>query len=109
MSHLKVGVVELVGDVPAEHQELLSFQQDRVEETEAEEQLLVLVWPVTPVKLLLCHQVVQTLQVGLQALGEKTNMSRVHMWRNMIHGYFTCEMAASCCANSLCSLNTHNI
>ena len=38
---LEVGVVELVGDVPAEHAELTPLQQHRVEETERKQQLLV--------------------------------------------------------------------
>ena len=38
---LEVGVVELVGDVPAEHAELAPLQQHRVEKTERKQQLLV--------------------------------------------------------------------
>ena len=39
--YLKVGVVELVGNVPAEHEELPSLEEHRVEEAQREQQLLV--------------------------------------------------------------------
>ena len=41
VAHLEVGVVELVRDVPAQHAELASLKQHRVEEAEREQQLLV--------------------------------------------------------------------
>ena len=67
-SYLKVGVVELVGDVPSKHKELPPLQQDGVEETDTEEQLPVLLRSLTAQELLVCHQVVQTLHVTFQTL-----------------------------------------
>lgn len=67
-SHLKVRVIEAVDDVPAQLQELLPLQQHTVEEAEREEQLPVEDGPRAAFELLLCHQLVQTLHVGLQAL-----------------------------------------
>ena len=65
---LKVGVVELVGDVPSEHEELASFEEDGVEIAEAEEQLAVLLLSVAAGELLLRDEAIQALQVSLQAL-----------------------------------------
>lgn len=65
---LKVGVVEAVDDVPAHLQELLPLQQHAVEEAEREEQLPVEDGPGAALELLLRHQLVQPLHVGLQAL-----------------------------------------
>ena len=39
--YLEVRIVELVGNVPTQHQELSTFQKNRVEEAEREEKLLV--------------------------------------------------------------------
>lgn len=74
-SCLKVGVVELVGDVPAQHEELSSLQQHRVEVAEGEEKLLVLLWLMAASELSIRHHVVQTLQVGFQPLLEKSESS----------------------------------
>ncbi len=70
-THLEVGVVEVVGDVPAEHEELAALDQRGVEVGEAEEQLLVAVRAVAARELLLRHQVVQPLDVRLQTLQQQ--------------------------------------
>ncbi len=67
-TNLKVGVVEIVGDVPAEREELAALEQHGVKECEAEEQLLVARGPVAARELVLRDQVVQPLHVRLQAL-----------------------------------------
>lgn len=41
--HLKIGVVEAIDDVPAQHEELSPLDEEGVEETEGKEELLVLV------------------------------------------------------------------
>ena len=73
-SHLKVGVVEAVDDVPAQLQELLPLQQDAVEEAEGEEQLAVEERPGAARELGLCDELVQTLHVGLHSLSTHTQL-----------------------------------
>lgn len=63
---IKVGVVEVVGDIPAQSQELASLQQHRVKEAEREQEALVWHPLLAFLELLLCHVSVQALQVGLE-------------------------------------------
>ena len=65
---LEVGVVEVVLDVPAEHEELASLDEDRVEVDQTEQQLLVLLGAVTSSELLLVHSRVHALHVRLESL-----------------------------------------
>lgn len=68
MSDLKVGVVEVVRNVPAKHQELAALNEHRVEVAETEQQLLVLVWLVAAGELRVTDALVQSLHVRLQTL-----------------------------------------
>ena len=67
-THFKVRVIEAVDDIPSEHEELPSLQQEAVKEAQCEQQLLVLVLTVTAGEGRLVHQLVETFHVGLQAL-----------------------------------------
>ena len=77
VAYLKVRVVELVGNVPAQHEELLSLQQDRVEVTQAEEELAVSLRSMTAGELLFRYVVVQTLQICLQTLTTNPEMNYI--------------------------------
>lgn len=67
-THLKVRVVEVVRNVPSEHEELATFYEDRVEVAETEEKFLVLVRFMAAVELLVTNTLVHALYVSLQAL-----------------------------------------
>ena len=69
LSYLKIGIVEAVVDVPAEVEELLPLEQNRVKEAQTEEELLVLVGLLAYVELGVGHLGVEALGVGLDALG----------------------------------------
>lgn len=66
--HLKIRIVEAVNDVPAQLLEFLSFQKDRMEIAQTEQQLFVLLPILASVELLLCDYLIQTFQVGFQTL-----------------------------------------
>jgi len=66
--YLKVRVVEVVGDVPAQHQELATLDEHRVKVAQTEQQLLVLVRLVTAAELLVTNALIQSLHVRLQTL-----------------------------------------
>ena len=67
-TYLKVGVVEVVGNVPAQHQELASFNEHGVEVAQTEQELLVFVRLVTSVELLVTNTLIHSLHVCLQTL-----------------------------------------
>jgi len=71
-SYLKVGVIEVIGDVPAQHEELASFNEHRVEIAETEEQLLVFIRLVTTIELLITNTLIHSLHVCLQTLHSHT-------------------------------------
>jgi hypothetical protein len=66
--YLEVGIVEVVQNVPAKHQKLAAFNEDRVEEAQRKQQLLVFVWFVTPSELLVSDSLIQTFHIRFQAL-----------------------------------------
>ena len=66
--HLKVSVVEVVHEVPAEGEELVTFDDNGVEEDEAEEDLLVALRPLVARELRVVHTREHALHVRLEAL-----------------------------------------
>ena len=68
LTRLEVGVVEVVRDVPAKHQELATFDEYRVEVAQTEQQLLVLVRLVAAIELCVADALVHPLHVRLQPL-----------------------------------------
>lgn len=61
---VKIGVVELVENIPAEGAKLTSFLENSVEERKTEDQLAPLLRLLAVVKVLITHFIETTLQVG---------------------------------------------
>ena len=66
--YFEIRIVETVEDVPAQHEKLPSLDEQRVEEAQSEEELLVLVLAVAAREGWLVHHLVQPLHVGLETL-----------------------------------------
>ena len=70
--YLKIWVIESVHNIPPQHEELASLDEERVEEAEGEEKLLVLVVTLAAREGGLVHHLVQSLHVGLETLIESS-------------------------------------
>jgi len=77
MPYLEVGVVEVVGNIPAKHEELASFNEHRMKVAQTEQKLLVLVRLVTAVELLVANALIHALHVRLQTLQPHTDVSTI--------------------------------
>ena len=69
LAHLKVGVVEVVGNVETQGAKFASLQQNTMVEAQGEQQAAVLYFLGTAVEFLLRNEIVEPQQVVLQTLG----------------------------------------
>lgn len=76
-THFKVRVIEAIDDIPSQHEELSSLQQQTVKVAQCKQQLLVLVFTLTAREGHFIHQLVEALHVGLQALREYSRSAKL--------------------------------
>ena len=71
INYFKIGIVEPINDVPSEHEELLSLNEEGVKEAESKEQLFVLGRLRTSIELSVTDLMIQALHIRLQTLPQE--------------------------------------